>query len=378
MTLGVFALLIALRGGPLLPPWRVSRVVVWALASLLLYAFSFVFVSDAGPESLQAFISTSEPLLLLIAFILLLQDRAALRAAAYTMVLVVIAGVLLNYVDFFARHLVPTQMSLVPGRAAGLYLDANVAGYTLAFGTLTSAWILPRRLRFAYCLFAATGVFLTFSRSSIMLMALVIVAMSWYQWFAAPRRWSVALSVAAIVIAGWALAGGQWASGLQQAGLGRYLDENTATRISGSFVGQHDESTADRLRVARRGIAAFLDAPLVGHGIGALNTRDLFTEPHNQYIVVAAEMGIIGLAMFLTSLVLIFRSGSDLGRMMAAAYAFGCMFLHFIPISPGIEVMLALTVAYGNVRAMPEDASVPPERTSPATSFRPSAARTAV
>ena len=173
-----------------------------------------------------------------------------------------VAGVLLNYVDFFARHLVPMRMSLVPGRAAGLYLDANVSGYTLAFGMLASAWILPRRIRFAYCLFAGTGVFLTFSRSSIMLLALIIVGMSWYQWFAAPRRWSVALSVATIVIAGWALVGGQWTSVVQQAGLGRYLDQNTATRIGGSFIGQHDESTADRLRVARRGIEAFLDAPL--------------------------------------------------------------------------------------------------------------------
>ena len=67
-----------------MPPWRVSRVAVWALASLLLDAFSFVFVSDGGSESLQAFITTGEPLVLLIAFILLLQDRAALRAAAYT------------------------------------------------------------------------------------------------------------------------------------------------------------------------------------------------------------------------------------------------------------------------------------------------------
>ena len=96
-----------------------------------------------------------------------------------------------------------------------------------------------------------------------------------------------------------------------------------------------------------------------------------------QYIVVAAEMGIIGLMMFAVIIVLLWQSGSDLGRMMAAAYAFGCMFLHFIPISPSIEVMLAMTIAYGSACAEPGGARVPRERSSRATSSPPSATRTA-
>jgi O-antigen ligase len=351
VTTGLGVLLMLMRHRTLVPPRPSARVVVWAVASIILAAFSFVFVSAAGQESTQAFIVTGEPLVLLIVFILLFQDRDVLRTATYTLLLVVVAGVLINYVDFFARNIVPAPLSLVPGRAAGLYLDANVSGYSLAFGMLLSAWILPRRVRFAYCLFVGTAVLLTFSRSSIMLWALTIVAMAWCEWFLAPRRWSVALTLAMVVIVGWGLVEGAWVSVARQVGADRYLDQNTASRIGGSFIGQNDDSSEDRLRVAQRGIAAFLDAPLLGHGIGALHTRDLFTEPHNQYIVVAAEGGIVGLAMFVSLIVLLWISGSDVAQIMAAAYAFGCVFLHFILISTGVVVILALAVVHGGVLA---------------------------
>ena len=344
-TIALSPLLLLVYRQPLIPTGRAAGVVAWACALIMWEMFSFVFVSDAGPEALQALITSSEALLLLIVFVPLLRDPSALRAATYALVLVAVCSVLINYFDFFTRGTI-LPLSVVPGRAAGMYLDPNTSGYSLAFVMVLSAWILPRKIRWLYCLFVSTGVLLTFSRSSIMVWALAVLSMAWARWFGFSRTASVMVTGSLMLIAGAGLTSGVWADYAIESGADKYLDTNALSRIASSFVSQEDESTKDRLRVAQRGISAFLNAPLLGQGIGALNTRALRTETHNQYIMVAAELGVVGLIVFLALLYLLWRNGTNISRMIALTYAFGCLFLHTLLVMPAMSLVFAIAISH--------------------------------
>lgn len=343
-TLTVGLLLLLLYRQPLIPKGRAAGIVVWACTLLMWYMFSFVFVSDAGPEALQALITSSEALALLIMFVLLIRP-GVLRVTTYTLVLVAVCSVVINYFDFFTRGSV-VPLSVVPGRAAGMYFDSNSSGYCLVFAMVLSAWILPKKIRWLYCLFVATGVLLTFSRSSIMLWALAVLSMAWFGWFGFSRTASVAFSGCLLLIASAALTSGVWAEYARQSGMDKYLDSNTLPRIASSFVTQEDESTKDRLLVAQRGVTAFLDAPVLGQGIGALNTREFRIETHNQYIMVAAELGIVGLMIFLALFYALWRSGTDISKMIALTYGFGCLFLHMLLSMPAMPLAFAVAISH--------------------------------
>ena len=345
VTIGVSLILLIGYRQPLISRGPMAGVVLWACTLIMLYLFSFIFVSDSGPEALQELITSSEALVLLIVFALLLRDRGAFRAGTSALVAVAIFAVILNYFDFFTRGSV-VPLSIVPGRAAGMYVDPNSGGYCLVFAMVLSAWILPRKLRLLYCMFIATGVLLTFSRASIILWAVAVFSMAWCGWFGLSRAISVVSAGSLILIAGVALTSGVLAEYAIQAGAGKYLDSNTLPRIASSFITQDDESTKDRILVAKRGIDAFLKAPVLGNGIGALKTREFQFEPHNQYILVAAELGVVGLGLILALMYLLWRNGTDVTRIIAITYGVGCLFLHVLLWMPAMPLTFALAVSY--------------------------------
>lgn len=70
-----------------------------------------------------------------------------------------------------------------------------------------------------------------------------------------------------------------------------------------------------RVDIWERGIAAFLDHPLVGHGAGSFGSavgerRSKELAAHNAYLGILVEHGLIGLALFLCSLVAIYLRAS--------------------------------------------------------------------
>lgn len=319
--------------------------IAWAFALFFYAGLSSILVSGGTPEGVQAVIALGEVLALAVVFSLLFGYRNTQRVAAYAVLIAVVCGVLINCLDFATKG--SLGLSSVPGRAAGFYENSNMSGKYLVFGMGLSVGVVPKRWRWLYCLLVATGVFVTFSRSSMMMWALTVVLVAWFGGFLFSRALSLGLIGALLVVLGTTLVAGEWGDHVRQFGLGEYLDKNTSARISSGFVGQGDYSSHERALVAEMGLERFLQAPFLGLGIGATRTWEFGVSTHNQYLQVGAELGAVGLAFLLALIWLLWRTATAPGRVTALLYAFSCVFTHNNLDSPAMAIVWALAVTLG-------------------------------
>lgn len=320
--------------------WGATRLIAWA-ACLLFYAgVSCVTISGGEERALEALFSLGESLVLMVLFVVLFQYEKAHHAGGWAVLVAVVVGVITNVVEFGARGLI--VLSAVPGRSAGFYENANMSGNYLVMGMALSLWMLPKQWRSFYCLLVALGVFVTFSRSSLMMWALAMVLVAWFRGFHVRRAFSVSVVAMFLIVAGATLVEGRWGSYLSDMGLGEYLDANTSARIAGSFVEQADHSSRERALVARRGFERFLDAPVFGNGIGAATSPGTGVSTHNQYLHMAVEFGLIGALLLIAVIWLLWRTGTAPARVTSALYAFSCLFTHNNLEGPAIAVVLSL------------------------------------
>jgi O-antigen ligase len=338
VTLGV-----VLFSGKILLPLRAMRSLFkWAVFWTLCTGGTYLW-SRQSSVATQVLINVAEAMLLLVAFLFLFRSRKAVGLAARTMVVVALVGVAMNLIDFFAGQ--AWQMTVVPGRAAGLYENPNLSGQYLVLAMIIGIWVLPRHLRLLLAMVVGFGVLLTFSRASMIIWVIAMLSFVHYSVF--PYRKSlVVLGVGGFVVLliGAIVLGGMPGI-LEAVGLGERLNSDTIGRIASSFVGQRDFSAKGRLLVAQEALRLFLQSPLIGIGLGATREWSAVGAPHNMYAMLGAEMGIIGIGGFLWLIWIIWSARTPLARTMAVVFAVSSLFTHNQLEQVAMMVVIALTVA---------------------------------
>jgi O-antigen ligase len=349
MTLSVSLFLFLIKYRRIVIGSSAKYFTFWACLFFMYTGLSCILVSGGSPEAVQAIISLGEALALAVIFVLLFGYQKAQRSAGIAVLIVVICGVLINYIDFLTKG--SLGFSTVPGRAAGFYGNPNISGNFIALGMGLSVWVLPNRWRWIFCLFVATGVFVTFSRSSMIMWVVAVFFVAWFRGFALPRAFNLVFMAVMLSVLGVTLVTGGWVHYLKQIGLGGYLDQNTSARISGGFLAQGDHSSRDRALVAELGIKRFFQSPLFGMGIGATRAGVSRVSTHNQYLQVAAELGMVGIAFLFALIWLLWYAATPPGRTTALLYTISCLFTHNNLDTPAIAVVLALGVTLGTEAA---------------------------
>lgn len=103
----------------------------------------------------------------------------------------------------------------------------------------------------------------------------------------------------------------------------QYID-----RIASTANYEEDESANIRLTLWTAGLHMLIDRPILGVGVGCFNTAygskyrpagsaDLWWEPHNIFVQVSSEMGLVGLGIFVWLLVTIFLENRRSREMLA-------------------------------------------------------------
>ena len=359
-TVIVGTVLIALRQGGRFPQSHYLKLIIWAVVFIMMASASFIFISQASDTNLEVFIKSLEAMTLLIMFTLFFRDQRVARWATYAVLIVVIFSVFMNYGEFFHLFSKKWEFSFVIGRAAGLYENPNISGQQLVMGMVLSVFVVPKKLRWWYCLFVASGVMMTFSRGAITLWMIAVFGLSWGNVFALPRKLSLAGLGVGVVLLSVALASGDWVSGIKSAGLGSYLNSNTTNRIGESFFDQSDYSARTRMYVAEKGLDMILEKPVLGWGVGATNNVDTAIAPHNMFILLGIEYGIVGISIFCGLIWLLWRGGNERTGIIAVLYAVGGLFSHNNLQQPTVILVLALAVAgigwqrMGNKRVIEE------------------------
>lgn len=247
---------------------------VWVVAAVV---FGFIwYLQGYGTQPMKTAVLSG---LLLLLFSLLFRGPAV-KAAGVAVGMVTGLSVAANALEMLAA---PGLFSGMSWRAAGLYINPNGSAIAVLLGLILTLPVIAHGRRILWIALCGFGIGLTLSRAGALcwLLALVFLA------FRRDISWR-GLAVAAVVAIGLT---------------GTTLAISGATKVPDAKdrlgVQLDDFSARERSKLYSEGIALALKAPVTGNGLGVFSKDGAAGFPHNLYLRLWAEMGLVGLALAL-------------------------------------------------------------------------------
>jgi O-antigen ligase len=331
------------------PPRRLEWLL---LASIGLYALQALYSSDLAKaaENLAFFYI---PFALL--FVLLRDVRwtpqLLVRCLAIAVALaVVFAGI--GFVEYARKELFLNPKVVAANqfdnyfRVNSLFFDPNIYGRFLALVMIavTAVVLWWRNMRgvlaaAAVLVWLLAGLVTSFSQSSIAALLLGLAVLAAYRW---SLRGTLYVVVAVLVAAAIVLAAApaSWHLGLKGTG------------------GSTSNATSGRTKLVEGGLELFAKRPLQGYGSGSFqkqyeshskaSVENATSASHTIPITVAAEQGIVGLALYVALLVVaflvLFRGAGRSPPRIAIAACFAALVLHTFAYADFLEDPLTWTL----------------------------------
>ena len=218
------------------------------------------------------------------------------------------------WVDYLNPFLfVPADMDQSnPGRAGGVFVNANQAGSALVMMCIAAMPFVAMRWRVLLSLIMLVGVFPTFSRSSIVFAGLVMAVWVWRGQFSKKAFLALLLVIPLGVVLGSAL--------FSQGADSTEIDSEDITNRLGFFqqMGEaNDDSAIERRYIAEFAWMKFTEKPLLGFGPGKADSVESWghsASTHNMYLLLLVEQGLFGGILYLAFLSIIYYKGIRLYR----------------------------------------------------------------
>jgi len=289
----------------------------------LIQGLIWYLISGQSIQADQALVTdyiTVSALLFILIVILNSAERVKIaRIALLAVALSVIPGIVSDFFD--------PLYTKVEGRAAGVYVNPNVAGEMIVLIMIGSLPLIPRKLSFWYCIVMGLVVLITFSRTSITIWIVAMVGLSIGGIFGNKNEKPIIAigGIVVIIILALALFSGEALRVMESIGMDRYLTDSTRSRISGLSEAVDDKSADDRLIVARGAWDKIKEKPFLGHGIGYAKEWEYDKSTHNTYLLFFMETGITGLILVLALLVILWNNTDYLGKIMTVVFGLSSM-----------------------------------------------------
>ncbi|MFO1356333.1 MAG: O-antigen ligase family protein, partial [Gammaproteobacteria bacterium] len=313
--------------------WQNQKALgAWAGVFGGIATFSYLF-SLRDPEQLRALKTVIICMGMLGLYLAAFNSARAMRAARIAMVLVVLISVANNLLDFFGVYI----FTIADGRGAGFYMNPNISSLYLLMGMILTVSLLSPRYRLMYCLIVAVGVLATFSRSGILVWLISVYGLGRTQIFHLSKR---AITTMVIIMACAVLVMQLSANVVMALGLNKYLSENAMQRLHLNL--STDDSVLGRRAVAERSLELIKASPWVGYGLGAHSVPRTHVEPHNTYLLLGVELGLLGVAMYLWLLVVLWRMKSPVSKVFSFSLAVWSLFDHNLIDSQGLWLACAM------------------------------------
>jgi hypothetical protein len=253
------------------------------------------------------------------------------RAVVYVVIITALClATIFNWWDALRPHLfVPVGIEGgTAGRGAGLFINSNAAAAFVLASSIVVLPFVPMHLRGVLLLLMFVGIAPTFSRSGLLCAALMVVLAIALK--LVNRTQVAALFMAiAVLAAGTAIYYDTLLSSSDDSNLHRIVQ-----RLSWFQDMQSDDSIDDRIYPALRAWEMFVDAPVLGNGVGVTSRPSLGDGTHNMYLLLMAEQGVTGLFLYVSLILLLAERGwrlcqegttqeaSDVGKAMMLYAAF--------------------------------------------------------
>ena len=313
------------------------RYVLWLLLYGAYGAFAFL-ESSQSEVAVQSLIYLCEAIVLGFGFTVLMLHSRRYRQATVAFALLAVFASAMNVFDF----LHPT-FSDVPGRAAGLYGNANISGAFVPLVMLCGVTVVPRALRWPFLLACGIGTVVTFSREGWLMWGIGVAWLGWHLGGNSRKRRVIAVTFS-VIVGLWFLAAvflgriGDWLSGTH---ILQYLDPNTLARLGVGGLSFSDFAAQQRLDAALYAWHQFQLAPLFGHGIGYVFEWGYPKGPHNMFLRFMAEGGLVGLGLYLGLFWILWRASAGTTRVVVLGFFIASLFSHNVMDQP--EFILVCT-----------------------------------
>lgn len=319
---------------------------IWIILFLISTTIAYIFSSQSS-EVQRITIILIKAISVFISMFVLITSPKVLKAAFYSLILVILVGSGVNATEFFTDAI---SWSDIPGRSAGWYYNANKSGKFLVLSLIFASIITPKKFLWPLIAITTVGVLLTFSRGTWVQLFIVIVGISLIRTAPAGEKLNLLnikpSSFIAMVMGGFVAAfllitlfSGQAYQYVQDTPLEEYLSKDTIGRMSGDF---QDDSANERKEVLFGAIKAGLNQPLIGKGLAYTYEWEHSVGPHNDYALLFAERGILGLILYLAVIGIIWFTGSRHAKLYAMVLAFSSIATHNTLEQPATYVFLAL------------------------------------
>ena len=308
-------------------------------------------LSTRSPKTVEEVTVLIKAISAFVSMFVLLTQPKILKAAFYSLILVILVNASVNLIEFFTDSI---EWSSIPGRSAGWHLNANKSGKYLAMSLIFASIVTPRKLLWPLILIATAGILVTFSRGTWVELFIVIVGISLINSTPIGQRISLLdlkpSSFIAMVLGGMiasifliALFSGQAYEMIKDTPAEEFLSADTIGRMSGDFT---DDSANERRNILKSAINVGLNNPITGAGLSYTYEWDHPVGPHNDYAKLFAERGILGLVLFLSLLSIIWFAGSRHAKLFAMILAFSSIATHNTLEQPGMYIFFALALLH--------------------------------
>lgn len=322
--------------------WLV-RFVTWCALYLGYVTLTFAVLA-MGYAPAEPWNVAAQFVAITIALLLLMVEPRRLALTIEAFAILAAVGAVVNLFDF----IVPT-FSTVSGRAAGLYANPTISGNFVAMAMVAGLAAVPRRLRQPFAALCGLGVLVTFSRESWLVWGIAFVWAAHQGLFGGSGKLRLRTIVGALIGGGMVLFvfSGGLGQVVGQTQLRAYLNENTLARIGISSSVLSGESADERRNLISHSLAEGASAPLFGKGFGYTQDWGAMPRPHNTFLLLFVEGGVIGLALGVGLVVLLWRASTGVGRIVTGLFIVTSFFSHNNLEQPALMLMVAFALAHG-------------------------------
>lgn len=222
----------------------------------------------------------------------------------------------------------PDAAGAVLGRAGAMFINPTMAAEALVLVFLFSCGVASTKYRLPLLILAGAAILMTFTRSAIIAWVLL-----WFVLVAGRVMPKSALIVMSVVIGAGLMFMGLFENYLsnRQDFVGAVANLQ-ARLLFFSNVTLVDDSALERAEVLRAGWDLFMQHPVFGAGAGATQFWSHRGSTHNQLLLMAAEYGVFGIALWIWMVVILFRGeffqNRSLQVTMVFLFVFMSMFTH--------------------------------------------------
>jgi O-antigen ligase len=291
LTMALFApaMLMALVNRPIhLAP------IIWWSAGFLIVVSLWYYRSLQREENFQAVQTRYLSVIFICLAMFILANNEDRRLAQKMAIVALLIGVTLNIYELFN----PMTFSNIEGRSVGLFANPNQSGQALVLAMICGFGVLPSKWRPVLLIVAIAGIMPTFSRSGMLAWAAAVVALYLFQGVSAREIRRLLLIPVIIVAFVYSPAWSSLEHSLVQQGV---ITPDIEERLN--FIGSggediQDASAIERQELAKLAWTRFKMSPWLGWGTGAYYVPPFWLGPHNTYLGMMVDYGLLGIFIY--------------------------------------------------------------------------------